>query len=122
MAQKKRWWLAPCGIDCSKCSIHLRTEDELAYWKTQNVELNKIRCDGCRSERNETHWSSDCKILQCCVYENQYEFCAECDLIPCVIIKDWEAGLEHHRKAIEKVKEMKETGVKKWLSKNGYRS
>jgi hypothetical protein len=39
-----------------------------------------------------------------------------------VIIKDWEAGLEHHRKAIEKIKEMKETGVKKWLSKNGYRS
>jgi hypothetical protein len=85
------------------------------------VDLNKIRCNGCRSERGEEHWSSDCKILQCCAYEKKYEFCAECDSFPCTIFNEWERGLDHHKKAIERIKEMKEVGVERWLLKNGYR-
>jgi hypothetical protein len=65
--QEQFWWIAPCGIDCSKCSIHRRTEEELAYGKEKGVDLSLIRCDGCRSERNENHWSPDCELLECCL-------------------------------------------------------
>jgi hypothetical protein len=120
MEQKRRWLLTPCGLDCSGCGIRLRTEEEMAYWKTKNVDLNKIKCNGCRSERNENHWSPDCQILDCCVYKRGYEFCAECDSFPCSIFSDWEAGLEHHKRAIERLSEMKKTGVEKWFSKKSF--
>lgn len=51
--QKQFWWIAPCGIDCSKCSIHRRTEEELAYWKEKGVDLSLIRCDGCRPKETK---------------------------------------------------------------------
>jgi len=41
---------AVCGIDCMTCSIHLRTEEELEYHKSHKRDLDKVRCDGCRSE------------------------------------------------------------------------
>jgi hypothetical protein len=120
MDRPNRWWLTPCGLDCSSCSIHLRTEEELDYWRGQNVDLEKIRCDGCRSDRKGDHWSPQCKILICCVDEKGLEFCSQCDEFPCHILEEWIGGMDHHAKAVEKLKEMKEMGTEEWLAKNGY--
>ena len=111
-----RWWLSACGLNCAACSIHLRTEEELDYWRKQNVDLDRIRCDGCRSDRQGLHWSPDCKIVQCCVYERGYEFCAQCPDLPCQILDEWIEGLEHHANAIRRLLEMKETGIEKWFA------
>ncbi len=100
-------WVAPCGINCSNCSIHSRTEEELSYWKSQNVDLNSIWCDGCRSDRTKSHWSPDCKLLECCVYQKHLDFCSDCSEFPCQTYRDWAAEDDHHRKAYEYLLEKK---------------
>ena len=87
------------------------------YWAERNVELEKIRCDGCRSPRNKNHWSPDCKMLECCVYQRKLEFCAQCPAFPCQILEDWAAEYEHHAQAVAELKKMKKTGVEAWLKK-----
>ena len=116
---ERRWFLTPCGLDCYGCPIRLRAEEELNYWAERNVDLDKIRCDGCRSERCENHWSPDCKILDCCVYKHGYEFCAQCPDFPCPTLEEWASEYEHHGEAVQGLKRMKRIGIKKWLLEEG---
>lgn len=116
---QRHWFLAPCGLDCGSCSIHLRTDDELSYWVQRNVDPGKIRCDGCRSDRHKHHWSPDCGILQCCVYERRLEFCDQCTDFPCQALTDWGKEFKHHAEAVARLKEMKKMGVEQWLREQG---
>ncbi len=100
-------WTAPCGIDCSKCSIHNRTKEELDYWKSQNVDLDTIRCDGCKSDRNKNHWSADCELLDCCIYKKNLNFCSDCSIFPCQIYSKWASEYDHHQKAFKYLLEKK---------------
>ena len=115
MTEDRRWFVTPCGLDCYSCPIRLRTDEELAYWQSQNVDPDKIRCDGCRSDREGDHWAPKCKILQCCVYEKGLEFCAQCSDFPCHSLEEWGREYEHHAKAVETLRIMKETGIELWL-------
>lgn len=115
MRESRRWFLTPCGLDCFNCSIRLRTDEELDYWRGRNVDTDKIRCDGCRSDRSGHHWSPQCKILQCCVYDKKLEFCAECPDFPCHSLEEWGKEYDHHAKAVERLKEMKATGAEEWV-------
>lgn len=115
MSEERRWFLTPCGLDCFNCSIRLRTDEELNYWRSRNVDTDKIRCDGCRSDRGGHHWSPQCRILQCCVYDKKLEFCAECPEFPCSSIETWGRAYDHHAKAVERLKEMKKVGVEQWV-------
>jgi hypothetical protein len=105
-----------CGLDCMNCSIHLRTQEELDYWKNRDVDLNRIACNGCRSDRNACHWSGDCILLNCCLYERKMDFCGECSDFPCNKVLDWAGEWEHHRIAVEKMKEMKVVGKDNWIN------
>ena len=118
----RRWYLSICGLDCGRCSIHLRTEEELDYWKSQNADLDKVCCGCCRSEREAgRHWSWDCKLVECCIDKKKLEFCAECaDLDVCALIKEFAEPYEHHRQAVARLREMKRAGVERWLSEHGY--
>ena len=120
MEEARRWWLACCGLECNHCSIHLRTDEVLEYWRQKDVDLNLIRCDGCRSESEGHHWSPDCKILACCVEERGLDLCAQCPDFPCPIIEGFAEGVEHHVSAVETLREMKQTGVERWLAEHGY--
>ena len=116
MQKTKRWWIAACGLHCDKCTIHLRAEEELEYWRKQNADLEKIRCDGCRSDRKGSHWSPDCNILQCCVYDRDHDFCSQCADFPCKKLEEWAKDFEHHARAVERLKEMKEKGAEGYLA------
>jgi len=117
----RRWYLSVCGLDCGKCPIRLRTKEELDYWRSQNADLDKVRCGGCRSERLEgKHWSHDCKLVACCVDRKGLEFCAQCaDLDTCDLIKEFAESYEHHREAVVRLREMRRVGLERWLSENG---
>lgn len=104
-----------CGIDCMTCSIHLRTEEELDYWRSRNADLEKVTCDGCRSDRSACHWSGDCALLNCCLYEKKLDFCGECTDFPCHKILEWAGQWEQHRTAVEKMKEMRVLGKDNWI-------
>lgn len=55
-----------CGSDCSKCSCY------------------GSLCKGCNScEGKVFHTESGCGIYNCCVKEQQYEHCLQCDKVPC---------------------------------------
>jgi hypothetical protein len=116
--RSRRWWLTPCGLDCSQCSIHLRTDEELDYWRKKNVDPDKIRCDGCRSDREGHHWSPDCKILQCCVDGRGLEFCARCPDFPCRVLEEWARKYDHHARAVKNLFKMKETGIDNWIKEH----
>lgn len=92
----------------------------MAYWKNQNVDLDTIRCNGCRSDRDEYHWAPDCPILDCCVYQKHLSYCSECSDFPCKILEKWGAEYNHHAKAVERLSEMKKEGTEKWLITHGY--
>ncbi len=115
MSKDRRWFFTPCGLDCHGCPIRLRTDEELDYWRQRNVDTEKIRCDGCRSDRTGNHWAPECKILQCCVYEKALEFCAQCSDFPCGSLKEWGQEYEHHSDAVERLREMRKAGVEEWL-------
>jgi hypothetical protein len=104
-----------CGLDCMTCSIHLRTEEELDYWRSRNVDLDKVACNGCRSDESACHWSGDCVLLNCCLYEKELDFCGECSDFPCDKVLDWAGEWEHHRTAVEQMKEMKTLGKDRWI-------
>jgi len=119
MKHKRRWYLTPCGLDCHPCSIRLRTDEELAYWRKQGVDTDTIRCNGCRSNRHDHHWDPECKILQCCAYERKYEFCAQCPDFPCDVLVVWGKQYEHHAEAVKRLHAMKQTGIEAWLAAHG---
>ncbi len=110
MSNNQKSMLAPCGINCGSCSIHLRTEEELSYWKSQKVDTNKIHCDGCRKNFKEC-WSSDCEIYECCISKKNLAYCSDCDQFPCDMTEKWVGNLEHHIKAVERLKMMKQQGT-----------
>lgn len=118
-ANPRRWFFAPCGLDCYGCPIRLRTEEELHYWAQQKVDLDKVKCDGCRSERDENHWSPTCKILEYCIYKRKYEFCAQCPDFPCPVLEDWGREYEHHAQAVRELEHMKRAGIEQWLREKG---
>lgn len=120
MEKPKHWWLGCCSLDCGQCAIYLRTDEELDYWRGKDVDPDLIRCDGCRSGRVGPHWSPDCKILQCCLYERGLQFCAQCADFPCEILRDFAEGVGHHAKAVKTLSKMKEAGVEEWLADHGY--
>jgi hypothetical protein len=117
--KNRHWFVTPCGLDCHSCPIRLRTKEELNYWAEKSVDLEKIRCDGCRSDRRGHHWSPDCRILECCVYTRKLEFCAECPEFPCSVLKDWGKEYDHHSEAVKCLRRMRTIGVARWLAQQG---
>ncbi len=113
--KSRRWWVTPCGLNCSYCPVHLRAKEELDYYRERNVDPEKVRCDGCRSDRKGHHWLPDCEILKCCVYDRKLEFCCQCPDFPCPALEEWGREYEHHGWAVENLKKMKELGIDKWM-------
>jgi hypothetical protein len=90
--------MAACGLDCGSCEIRLAPTDPVAakamvaWFKRQGwlkdgegmaqVMERKMYCTGCLGSR-DTHWSSDCWILACCVDGKGLSSCAECESFPC---------------------------------------
>lgn len=111
----KEWYLAVCGLDCSTCSIHTREGHILKYFEEKGIDPQKIKCDGCRSERNENHWSKDCELLLCCIDKKNKEFCGECDDFPCDKIIEWAKGDEGYQEAMAKMQKMKQIDKAEWL-------
>lgn len=115
--------ISPCGLDCEPCPIRRLPFDEAASkdvldWYTRQDWLKKgegreeaiergMYCKGCRSDRNEVHWSPDCFILECCIDKKNLNFCYECKEFPCDQLIKWSKEAEHHQEALEHLKRMK---------------
>lgn len=118
--QIEKEMIAPCGLDCKPCPINMLPFDKAASkdiinWYKQQGWLKKeegweeaiareMYCKGCRSDRNDVHWSPDCFILECCFDKKHFDFFSECDKFPCVHLINWSKESVSHQEALETLK------------------
>ena len=86
-----------CGINCSTCPF------------TETVHEGMTEpCKGCHAVAGKLFWTQYlgldvCPIYQCCVNENQYHHCGQCEQLPCEIYfntKDPSLSEDEHQKSI----------------------
>lgn len=103
--------LAPCGLDCDECRIHLAPAHpeiaaELVTQFRQSghsqAEPGWFHCAGCPGDRLD-HWSLDCEILACCVDEKQFHHCAACESFPCGQLKQHAAKAPRYAAALQRL-------------------
>ena len=113
--ERKGLEIAVCGLDCSECTIFKATTDAEIAWRVADwfrkergidVKAEDIRCSGCRGDRTQ-HWSSDCRILACCVDGKELDFCCECEEFPCDRLEAWAQSGEQYAQALERLRQMK---------------
>ncbi|RKZ33641.1 hypothetical protein DRQ33_03845 [bacterium] len=106
--------IAVCGLICSECDIFRASENpqiaqDIAKWfKTEqgkDINIENIRCDGCRGNRNQ-HWSPNCWILKCCVDNRNLDYCYQCEQFPCDNLAEWADGCRSYQDALERLKKM----------------
>ncbi len=104
--------LAPCGLNCETCDIHLASTNQEIQKKLvenfkkaghQDAKPEWFHCKGCPGDRKD-HWSPDCEILICCVDKKKLKNCSQCPEFICEKIKKWGERMEHHQQAIENLK------------------
>jgi hypothetical protein len=108
--------VAPCGIDCSKCTIFIAAHDPVAAeklaeeWRSTwqpDAQADWFQCKGCRGDRSVC-WSGDCRIYKCCAEEKKQDSCSQCTEFPCKMLENWAGEYENHRQAFENLKKMRE--------------
>ena len=120
---EEKWSIAVCGLNCARCFIyHKRDENdpnvqreilETIKWfrEKRNLELSKenLVCKGCLGPL-DVHWSPDCEMMMC-AREKSLNHCFECEDFPCALVEKFATdGMEHHIRAVEDSKRMKEVG------------
>jgi len=77
--------VAPCGIDCGICELHLVRETDELYQSLllRGIPKEKLPCSGCRAvEGNCPVKPTVCDTWKC-TKDNELEFCSACTDFPC---------------------------------------
>jgi hypothetical protein len=95
--------LAPCGITCAVCYVHLKP---------------KKACLGCRGvdDENKPNHCRTCKIKTCAM-ERGVEFCSACPTYPCAIVKRLDQSYRKRYKVslIDNAQRLKTLGAEAFL-------
>jgi len=78
--------LAPCGIDCGICELHVCKDDAVLQDQmiSKGIPKDKIPCAGCRAVKGRCPvLPSTCSTYKC-VKGKQLDYCFECDEFPCI--------------------------------------
>lgn len=113
--------IAPCGIDCTACSLLRAPTDEQAAgalvgwfrsqgWLKPEEGAGEIMsrgpyCSGCRGDR-AVQWSGDCAIRQCCTDSRHLRSCSDCTDFPCQNLVRWGENAPHHAAALIRLRSM----------------
>ena len=95
---KKYPTIACCGLDCGLCPTY--------YTKGPS------RCPGCCGPDFLSKHPS-CSIITCCVKNNKFETCAECNEFPCPKLNKWDVydSFICHRVSLTNLNLIKENGL-----------
>ena len=124
-------FVAPCGLYCGVCAIHIAGRDNNQKFKerlvklyqsgvpgkgtlpnTENLTVDDIKCSGCLSEDKFMH-CKQCEIREC-TQEKGYEGCHQCDEFPCEYIDNFSMTIG--KKVIMRaVPYWREVGTEKWI-------
>jgi len=94
--------IACCGLDCGLCPTY--------YTKGPS------RCPGCCGPDFFNKHPS-CSIITCCVKNNEFETCAQCNKFPCQKLKDWDKmdSFICHRVSLTNLNLIKKIGLEEFL-------
>ena len=120
---EKKEYISCCGLVCSDCDLYVLPWDDEVLEKMANffksrgwleehegrdaIMEKKFYCKGCRSDRNDAHWSNDCHILICAVDEHGIESCADCPDFLCEKLKGHEQHGEKYAIGVERLRKMR---------------
>lgn len=124
-------FVAPCGLYCGVCAIHIAYRDnnerlkerlvELYQGKTpgkgklpnsENLTIQDIRCGGCLSDDLFMH-CRQCEI-RACTREKGYTGCHQCQEFPCKYIENF--PMDVGKKVILRaIPYWREVGTEKWI-------
>lgn len=124
-------FIAPCGLYCGVCAIHIAGRDNNQKFKERLVGLyqggvpgkgtlpnsdqltpDSIHCSGCLSDDRFMH-CQQCEIRDCTTKKG-YAGCHECDDFPCEYIDNFSMSVG--KKVILRViPYIREVGIEKWI-------
>jgi hypothetical protein len=118
------WNLSVCGLNCAVCDIMLAGKGdeeklkEIIDWfkeeRGEDVKPEAIVCTGCRGSL-DTHWSPDCGMMLC-ARSKGHDHCFQCRDFVCEKLEAFASdGMDHHRRAVENMKRIKEMGREAWV-------
>jgi len=97
-ADQSAWDISVCGLNCARCKL-----------------LEKGECKGCRGPLDR-NWSPQCEFRPCAEAKG-HRYCFECAEFPCEKIDRFASdGHEHHRLAVENMKQMRALGLEEWIA------
>lgn len=124
-------FVAPCGLYCGVCAIHIAHRDNNQKLKeglvrlykgqnqgkgtlpgSENLTADDIHCGGCMSDDLFLH-CKQCEIRQC-VKEKGYLGCHECDEFPCQYIDDFPMAVGK-KVILRAIPYWREVGTEKWI-------
>lgn len=124
-------FVAPCGLYCGVCAIHLAHRDDNQKLKERLASLYKgespgkgllpnaeelsggdIRCNGCLSDDLFMH-CRQCEIRSC-TREKGYAGCHQCDEFPCRHIENFPMAVGK-KVILRAVPHWREVGTEQWV-------
>ena len=123
MTEINKALLAPCGLYCGVCAIHIADRDNNAKFKEILVDVYKpfsktiedIKCKGCLSE-NQDDIFGYCKMcpIRDCVRSKAFESCYQCNDFPCNFIDKFPVPVGK-KVILRAIPQWKELGTEKWV-------
>ncbi|MFW9902114.1 MAG: DUF3795 domain-containing protein [Candidatus Thorarchaeota archaeon] len=123
MTEINKALLAPCGLYCGVCAIHIADKDNNAKFKEILVDVYKpfsktiedIKCKGCLSE-NQDDIFGYCKMcpIRDCVKSKGFESCYQCNDFPCKFIDKFPVPVGK-KVILRAIPQWKELGTEKWV-------
>ena len=131
MMTKNPDFVAPCGLYCGVCAIHIAGRDNNEKFKERLVNLYKggvdgkgtlpnsenlttsdIHCGGCLSDDLFMH-CKQCEIRDCAMAKG-YEGCHECDDFPCSYIDNFSMTVGK-KVILRAIPYWRAVGTEKWI-------
>ena len=124
-------FIAPCGLYCGVCAIHIAHRDNNIKFKqrlvnlyqggidgkgtlpnSENLTVDDIQCDGCLSDNRFMH-CRQCKIRSCS-QERGFTGCHACNEFPCEYIDDFPMTVGK-KVILRAIPYWREVGTQKWI-------
>jgi len=115
--------LAPCGLYCGVCAIHIAERDNNLKFKKRLVDAYKpfansiddIKCSGCLSENQKDifGYCQTCPIRDC-IKGKGIDGCYQCNDFPCKFIERFPIPVGK-KVILRAIPRWKELGTEKWV-------
>jgi hypothetical protein len=108
---------AVCGLFCPSCTAYIGAHHDPSRLETlakrfgQPVE--KLMCNGCRSEKRSYYCENICKMYKCAA-DKGVAFCGECSEYPCEELKTFRGEVPHRIELWKSQQRIKEAGFETW--------